>query len=469
MPNTHQLSLANRTLRTGVTTSLNTGDDGTYKKGIFKSPRFVDNNDGTISDRATGLMWVQDVGKMATGTPGRLTKNQVVTFRGTWGNSTSYSVGDCVSDPQTGARYICFQAHTSRAGATDWASSTYYPTGSNVRDAFDSSFWQSLADHTSMSEPSDFAASTYYNSGDIVRDPASPNHYWQAGFSGYSISAPPDYYAGMGYLNYGDKVRDPLDGKYYTWQNYGYTMSDPGSWSAYNYYNGGDYRYVSGYTGYGLSDGYYYCNSYHYAGTGNFYDDYSSGYWSYTGYPDMFAFDRGVNSGNWSYTGYDTLFSLERSINSWSDIADHLFGLDRYLNSGNWTSTSNTFNMSNDRTDHPTYWELAEFVGNPSSSIPSAFTYTNALSKVEALDYAGYTDWRMPNIEELSSFINYLATSQPFVDTTFFKNIQSNYYYSSTPYAPSTSTNRWGFYIGVRQASALNISSAYPVIPVRGG
>ena len=43
--------------KTGQTTSYADYDDGYYKKGNVADPRFIDNGDGTISDRATGLMW----------------------------------------------------------------------------------------------------------------------------------------------------------------------------------------------------------------------------------------------------------------------------------------------------------------------------------------------------------------------------------------------------------------------------
>lgn len=46
--------------KTGQTTSYLPGDDGDYKKGDPASPWFVDNGDGTITDRATQLMWVKD-------------------------------------------------------------------------------------------------------------------------------------------------------------------------------------------------------------------------------------------------------------------------------------------------------------------------------------------------------------------------------------------------------------------------
>ena len=46
---------------TGQTESFIPGDDGDYQTGIFtRNPRFIDNEDGTITDNRTGLMWTQD-------------------------------------------------------------------------------------------------------------------------------------------------------------------------------------------------------------------------------------------------------------------------------------------------------------------------------------------------------------------------------------------------------------------------
>lgn len=44
--------------KTGQTTSYHADDDGAYRKGWSGSPRFMNNGDGTITDNATGLMWV---------------------------------------------------------------------------------------------------------------------------------------------------------------------------------------------------------------------------------------------------------------------------------------------------------------------------------------------------------------------------------------------------------------------------
>jgi len=47
--------------KTGQTTAYNLGDDGYFGKGVgITSGRFVDNNNGTVTDKLTGLIWLKD-------------------------------------------------------------------------------------------------------------------------------------------------------------------------------------------------------------------------------------------------------------------------------------------------------------------------------------------------------------------------------------------------------------------------
>ena len=46
--------------KTGQTESLADHDDGYYKKGVeWPNPRFIDNGDGTVTDKLTGLLWLK--------------------------------------------------------------------------------------------------------------------------------------------------------------------------------------------------------------------------------------------------------------------------------------------------------------------------------------------------------------------------------------------------------------------------
>jgi hypothetical protein len=52
-------------LRTGQTRSYAAGDDGDFERGVsWPDPRFVDEGDGTVIDRVTGLMWTKNAQKI---------------------------------------------------------------------------------------------------------------------------------------------------------------------------------------------------------------------------------------------------------------------------------------------------------------------------------------------------------------------------------------------------------------------
>ena len=55
--------------------------------------------------------------------------------------------------------------------------------------------------------------------------------------------------------------------------------------------------------------------------------------------------------------------------------------------------------------------------------------WADALSYCEGLNFAGQTDWRLPNIKELQSIVNY-QNINPAINTTYFPATQSDYYWS---------------------------------------
>ncbi len=73
-------------------------------------------------------------------------------------------------------------------------------------------------------------------------------------------------------------------------------------------------------------------------------------------------------------------------------------------------------------------WQQAE---------PGVMTWTNALSYCNGLGLGGNADWRLPNITELDSIVDFTRYS-PAINTTFFPNAYASYYWSSTTYADGT-------------------------------
>ncbi|MDD5016352.1 MAG: DUF1566 domain-containing protein [Atribacterota bacterium] len=91
------------------------------------------------------------------------------------------------------------------------------------------------------------------------------------------------------------------------------------------------------------------------------------------------------------------------------------------LAAGKWVLTVWTASAANLTTPQSMVWDST--MGSP-----------DALSACDNLTYAGYTDWRLPNVKELQSIVNYQNVG-PAINTTYFPNAQSDYYWSSTTYA----------------------------------
>ena len=90
-----------------------------------------------------------------------------------------------------------------------------------------------------------------------------------------------------------------------------------------------------------------------------------------------------------------------------------------------------------------------------------------ALTWAGGLNFAGHSDWRLPNVKELMSIVDH-DESAPAVDTTFFPNTQSNYYWSSTTFADYTG-NAWFVYFYNGYVNNVNKDITYYVRAVRGG
>ena len=74
-------------------------------------------------------------------------------------------------------------------------------------------------------------------------------------------------------------------------------------------------------------------------------------------------------------------------------------------------------------------WESSS---NSCSGAVASYNWQNALSAAEAHNFAGQTDWYLPNIRELASIIE-TACFEPAINSTIFPNTPSAGYWSASP------------------------------------
>jgi hypothetical protein len=104
-------------------------------------------------------------------------------------------------------------------------------------------------------------------------------------------------------------------------------------------------------------------------------------------------------------------------------------------------------------------WPTARFVAGPTADcvtdtltglvwvrapVYASYTWTEALTYANDLNLCGFTDWRLPNINELKSLVNsevpILAT---FLNAQGFSGVQAAPYWSSTSHAAVPTVSAW--------------------------
>jgi hypothetical protein len=98
---------------------------------------------------------------------------------------------------------------------------------------------------------------------------------------------------------------------------------------------------------------------------------------------------------------------------------------------------------------------------------PGTYIWEQALAYCESLTLAGYSDWRLPNRNELQSIVDY-SRENPAIDTTFFPGTVTSEYWSSTTGAGITSI-AWYIYFGYGSVSSYVKTGYCYVRAVRGG
>lgn len=94
--------------------------------------------------------------------------------------------------------------------------------------------------------------------------------------------------------------------------------------------------------------------------------------------------------------------------------------------------------------------------------------WEEGLAACNNLDFAGHTDWRLPNVRELLSLIDYGAHDPALPPGHPFSNVQLLFYWTSTTYE-GTADHAWGVYVYNGYVYNYHKMTRAWVWPVRGG
>ncbi|QTL37802.1 DUF1566 domain-containing protein [Pseudoalteromonas viridis] len=105
--------------------------------------------------------------------------------------------------------------------------------------------------------------------------------------------------------------------------------------------------------------------------------------------------------------------------------------------------------------------------GSTCTGSASTYTWAQALASADESNYAGFSDWYLPNIKELNSIVE-TACYDPAINLTVFPNTPSSGYWSSSPYAYYY-YNAWYVYFSLGGGLNLNKNGSKRVRLVRAG
>ena len=136
----------------------------------------------------------------------------------------------------------------------------------------------------------------------------------------------------------------------------------------------------------------------------------------------------------------------------------------RFTNNNDGTITDNLNGLM--------WTQNADAPGPPGCNPGTTVTWQGALNYAACLNtniYLGYTDWRLPNREELRTLVNYGQTNPgTWLNTQGFSNVQANWYWSSTTVVASPPA-AWAVLMTEGNLFEELKTSSHYVWPVRAG
>jgi len=125
--------------------------------------------------------------------------------------------------------------------------------------------------------------------------------------------------------------------------------------------------------------------------------------------------------------------------------------------------------FEDDRTANPTYWRQTVWTESAADLTTHAtMDWNSSIDNCLTLEYAGYSDWRLPNVIELMSIMN--LEDEPPHYSTYFPNTREGSYFSSTT-AKNATTKMYRLSFAYPDGSYLAAlkTNSYCARPVRGG
>ena len=113
---------------------------------------------------------------------------------------------------------------------------------------------------------------------------------------------------------------------------------------------------------------------------------------------------------------------------------------------------------------------LTGLMWTQNANLPTAGqTWQVALDYANSINLCGFSDWRLPNVNELESLVNSeVANPSVFLNAQGFSNVQATFYWSSSSYAGSPDL-AWAVFMVSGGVDAISKSDSYYVWPVRAG